>query len=318
MVEVGIPCWHARETLPKGLDSLVAQTRSQFITCLSIDGDGEDYSDIIETYRNRGLNIRVINSEENGGPGIARQRVIDTTQCDYIMFMDSDDMLTPRAVELLYATAKKSNLDIVRSSFVKEHKDKPDQYLLQNSSIITWFHGKIYRVNYLKEKNLRFIPGLYTDEDAYFNLVAWNSTNNRGELAELTYIWRDNKKSLTRALDNRSYFIKTYQNYILSQVEGLKSLHRLNTEVGASLITQTLLNIYYYYMTAKFYEVNLDLTDMLISSLKTEKWMQDFLNDGKNWFEIIAKVKAGAVYEDKYVIFYNEHFNDWAARLLKA
>ena len=101
MVEVGIPVFHARNTLRKGLDSLVAQTKDKFITCLSIDGDEEDYSDIIETYRARGLKIRVINSKENGGPGAARQRIIDTTQCDYLIFMDADDMLMPRAVEVL-------------------------------------------------------------------------------------------------------------------------------------------------------------------------------------------------------------------------
>ena len=73
MVEVGIPVWHARDTLCKCLDSLVVQTLDKFITCLSIDCDGEDYSDIIETYRARGLKIRVINGEKNGGPGAARR-----------------------------------------------------------------------------------------------------------------------------------------------------------------------------------------------------------------------------------------------------
>ena len=60
MVEVGIPVWHSRDTLCKCLDSLVAQTLNRFIICLSIDCDGEDYSDIIEIYRARGLKIRAL------------------------------------------------------------------------------------------------------------------------------------------------------------------------------------------------------------------------------------------------------------------
>ena len=72
MVEIGIPVYHARYTLTKGLDSLVAQTKNDFVVCLSIDGDDEDYSDIISTYRARGLNIRIINTIINGGPGAAR------------------------------------------------------------------------------------------------------------------------------------------------------------------------------------------------------------------------------------------------------
>jgi hypothetical protein len=63
---------------------------------------------------------------------------------------------------------------------------------------ITWFHGKIYRVSFLKEKGLKFHPDLRSEEDAYFNLLCWNCTNNRGEIAEETYIWRYNPNSITR------------------------------------------------------------------------------------------------------------------------
>lgn len=317
MVEVGIPCWHARETLSKGLDSLVAQTKNKFIVCISIDGDNEDYNDIIETYRARGLKIRVINSKENGGPGMARQRIIDTTQCDYIMFMDADDMLMPRAVEILYTTAKAKNFDILRSSFIREHNNKEDELIPQNVKTITWFHGKIYKTAYLKERNIRFLPGLYIDEDAYFNLLAWNSTQNRGEITEVTYFWRYNKNSLTRKENNKIYFLKTYKYYIYSQVEGLKKLFVINDSVANSLITQTLLNIYYYYMTAKFYKDDTTYIDELISTLKQEQWMQVYLNTGENWFDIVTNIKAGTIYEQKYVVFYTEHFNEWAARLLK-
>ena len=111
MVEIGIPIFHAKETLPAALDSLVAQTKKNFIVCLSIDGDDEDYTDIINTYKARGLKIRVINGKFNGGAGEARQRVIDSTMCDYIMFLDADDMFMPRAVELLYGKAKPGGYD---------------------------------------------------------------------------------------------------------------------------------------------------------------------------------------------------------------
>ena len=318
MVEVGIPVWHARKTLPKALDSLVAQTKERFITCLSIDGDGENYDDIIEEYRRRGLKIRVIRSEENGGPGMARQRVFDTTQCDYVMFMDSDDMLLPRAVEILYTESKAADFDIVRSSFIREEKNKQDLYLPQNAGTITWFHGKIYKVKYIRDNNIRFLP-LKTDEDAYFNLVAWNSTKKRGEISEVTYLWRFNENSLTRSNASKDYFCATYMNYITSQVEGLKSLARLGGgEVNPKLVSQTLINIYTYYMRAKFYQIPGNDMDLCLMSLKNEKWMQDFLRDLNNWVEITKNLHAGDVYDKTYVVFYSETFNVWAMRLLKA
>ena len=317
MLEIGIPVYKARDTLRKGLDSLVAQTKENFIVCLSIDADGEDYSDIIEEYRRRGLKIRVINAKENGGPGMARQRILDTTQCDYIMFMDADDMLLPRAVQLLYQPAKEQNLDIVRSSFIREQQNG-DQYITKDVNTITWFHGKIYRVGYLKEKDIHFLPGLRTDEDAYFNFVAWNSTKSRGELNEMTYIWRDNPNSITRCNNRKEYFAKTYNYYIRSQVEGLKKLYKLNKEgINFLLVGQTLINIYYYYMNAKFDQLPLEETDKMISSLSNEEWVTPFLSDPQNWCDIVQTVKAGAIHEGEGVVFYNETFFSWVMRLLK-
>lgn len=317
MLEVGIPVYNAEATLPKALDSLVAQTKNNFICCLSIDGDGkyEYYKELAHEYIRRGLKMRIINSEENGGPGMARKRVLDTTQCDYIMFLDADDMFMPRAVEVLYTQAKTGNYDIIRSSFIREEKNKSDQLLPQNIATITWFHGKIYKVAYLKEKGIDFLPGLWTDEDAYFNLIAWNSTANRGELSEATYLWRFNENSLTRAQSTKDYFLRTYLYYIRSQVEGLKRLYEINNTINLFLAGQTLLNIYYYYMRARLYGVDETLMDNIIASLKTQPWIPNFFMDGDNWSKLSPNIKQSQIF-DGIVVFFPETFNIWVQRLL--
>ena len=319
MVEIGIPVYNSVDTLSKALDSLVSQTVNDFCVCLSIDGDSQNlefYKYLVSEYKTRGLNIRIINNPENKGPGVARQRVLDSTECDYIIFLDSDDMLMPRAVETLYHQAKKEDYDVVRSSFIRE-TEKGDYILPQNMGVITWFHGKIYKVSFLKEKDIKFLDNIRTDEDAYFNLVAWNSAEKRGELEEITYIWRYNKQSITRARPEKEYFINTHMNYIISQVEGLKKLHQINDEIGDDLISQTLLNLYYYSMKGRFYKVDETNIDNKISELKDEPWLQDYLNKGENWVYIIQHVKAGDFYENSSVVFFNESFNYWVKRLLK-
>lgn len=317
MLEIGIPIYNATDTLAKALDSLVAQTQNNFIVCLSIDGDGnlEIYKQIAQEYIHRGLKIRIIDSKENGGPGMARQRILDTTQCDYIMFLDSDDILMPRAVKLLYTQAKTGNYDVIRSSFIREEKNGQDKLIPYNIETITWFHGKIYRVAYLKEKKISFLPGLRVDEDAYFNLIAWNSATNRGEINEVTYVWRYNDHSITRIINVKDYFINTHLAYIRSQVEGLRTLIKINGELNSSLITQTLVNIYNYYMRAKHYNINEAPMINLISVLKNEKWMQEYLKQPSIWQEVINICKPGAVYENE-IIFFDESFFNWAMRLL--
>ena len=317
IVEIGIPIFHAKETLPAALDSLVAQTKKNFIVCLSIDGDNEDYTDIINTYKARGLKIRVINGKFNGGAGEARQRVIDSTMCDYIMFLDADDMLMPRAVELLYGKAKPGGYDILRGSFIREQANTDDMLMASTDNIITWFHAKIYRVQFLREKNIRFLP-LRTDEDSYFNAVAWNSTDKKGLIDEVLYIWRHNKNSITRVQNTKEYFSENYINYIYGQCEALKKIFELNKTINDLLVTNTLINIYYYYMKARFYKLDETCMDKCLSSLAEEKWFQAWIGTGENWIDIINTVKPGTIYDDSYVIFYDETFNKWAARIFKA
>lgn len=315
MVEVGIPVYKALDTLPYVLDSLVSQTKKNFIVCLSIDGDDTDYSEIIKKYIDRGLKIRTINSPENGGPGMARQRVLDTTQCDYIMFVDADDMIMPYTVDILYRGATSGGYDILRSGFIREELNGTDKVLKATDNIVTWFHGKIYRVQYLRQNDIRFLPGLRTDEDAYFNIIAWNCTPNKGYIDELTYIWRANQNSITRSKESREYFCKNYMNYIRSQVEGLKKIFKINSDIPSLLVGQTLVNIYYYYMTARFYNQDEKCMDNCISTLAAESWFKVWSNSPNSWIEVLNSLKAGQVFDNKYVVFYREAFDLWINRI---
>lgn len=130
------------------------------------------------------------------------------------MFVDADDLLMPRAVEILYRKIVTGGFDIVRSGFLKETSGLEDKVLKATDNIVTWFHGKIYKVSYLKKNNIRFLPELRTDEDAYFNMLAWNGTKNKDYVDEITYIWKDNLSSITRREDKKTYFINHHMDYI--------------------------------------------------------------------------------------------------------
>ena len=92
---------------------------------------------------------------------------------------------------------------------------------------------------------------------------------------------------MTRARAEKDYFSNTYMYYITSQVEGLKRLYEIHGQISDDLISQTLLNIYYYCMKGRFYKVDETEMDNKISELRAEQWMQDYLNKGENWVYII-------------------------------
>ena len=316
--EVGIPVYNALNTLPATLMSLVNQTVHDFEVCLSIDGDEhlDEYLDMTNNFHACGLNIRTLYTNINRGPGMARQSILDTTEADYIIFLDSDDLLTPRAVEILTRVMDQQELNIVRSAYIREEKGALGTIIPQNSASITHFHGKIYRVSYLYEKEIFFLPNLRLNEDSYFNLIAWNSTDKRGEVAEPMCIWRENENSITRNKGEKAFFIKSYDQYVLSQVEGLKKLHAINGEISTSLLTTTLTLIYNNYMRAKCYDLDVEKLDVIIHTLRDCDFIQKFLNDYNSWVELIKQLRAGEIYDD-VIVFYKEPFSEWANRLLK-
>lgn len=306
MVLIGIPVYHARETLPKLLDSLVAQTKKMFAVCISVDCDGEDYQDIVEEYNKRGLNIFSIYSDINRGPGIARQRIIDiNTMYDYVIFCDADDMLMPRAIEVLYREAKKGNYDVLASSFIREDYDGSGYNMDPEKTPCTWCHGKIYKTSYLKENNIRFLEDAPLNEDAYFNLVAWNGARAKGYTKETTYLWRYNKNSLTRKENQEKTFIKSSELYIYTQVKGLIKLYSIAPIENdlSPLISDTILNIYYHAMRMKY--LNMDDTKYkeYLKELGSQKFIQDFLMDGDNWIYMGRKVNSADKYDD-VIYFY--------------
>ena len=248
---------------------------------------------------------------------MARQRILDSTQSDYIIFADADDMLMPYSIDILYRGILMDDYDIIRSSFIRENKNGMSMILKAQDNTITWFHGKIYKVEYLKRIGLSFVPWLRVDEDAYFNIIAWSCTDKRGIIDEITYIWRDNDNSLTRKKTQQEYFKDTYMSYIGGQVAAMKKIFEIKKEIQSSLVTQTLINIYYYYMKARFYHLDETVMDNCLMTLKDESWFLEWINDGENWKEILKTIKAGQIYEENHIVFFEETFNLWAARLLQ-
>lgn len=318
MVDLIIPTYKARETLPFALDSLVAQTKKFFIVTIVQDADGEDYTDIVEKYRARGLKIRLLQMEVNGGPGAARQYGMDKDgMSEFFMFMDSDDLLNPRAIEVLSKAIKSNNADVVISDFLVTEKDGTSHLMDVDNTPCTWTHGKIYRAKYLRDKNIRFLPGLRLNEDSYFNLVAVNSTKNKFKVHEVTYIWHRNDNSLTRAEGDDGFFIKSWECYIRSQVYGLRDLASRVEILDPGLVAATLINVYTHHMKAlsnlfflKCKEEDFSLTKRELKLLGQDNYIMEAINNEEFWSylcrHLMACEKVG-----HNIIFYKMRFVDW-------
>lgn len=318
MVDLIIPTFKARDTLPAALDSLVAQTKKFFIVTIVQDADGEDYTDIIEEYRRRGLKIRLLQMEQNGGPGAARQYGMDKdTMSKFYMFMDADDILNPRAIEILSREAEANQADMITSNFLVDKKGDPGVVMDVDNTPCTWTHGKIYRGEYLRRMNIRFVPELRLNEDSYFNLVATNCTSNKFKVKEVTYIWRQNNSSLTRKNGETGFFVKSWRQYIHSQVRGLNDIIERIGPVQPELIAATLINIYTHHMKALGAEISklCSVDDFIqaeqeLNTLKENKVIVDAIHSKQFWDYISRNLKGCEMF-DGNLIFYKMRFCDW-------
>lgn len=245
MIVVGIPVYHSLKTLPTCLDSLVSQTKKNFFVIISQDGDNEDYSDIINEYKKRGLNIGLIKRKENGGPSVARQDILSLVKrknIEYITFVDSDDILQPRAIEVLYDIIKSYNGDVAIGNIIRVRKSEKSETIFSNDTNHTWLGGKMYKVQYLIDIDLNFPKELTWNEDSFFNLVAIASTSKNVIINEDLYIQRENSNSLTHV---QNALKKSPHQYIHAQAKAILEILKNRKEIDLDTFFNALKNIYY-------------------------------------------------------------------------
>jgi glycosyltransferase involved in cell wall biosynthesis len=103
-VSVVIPCYNCKETIKRAVDSVWVQTLRPAEVIIVDDGSNEEtrsyLREIIRSYESGW--IKLIEHENNKGPGSARNTGWDNASQPYIAFLDSDDSWHPKKIELQY------------------------------------------------------------------------------------------------------------------------------------------------------------------------------------------------------------------------
>ena len=116
-VSIVVPMYNVEKYIGECLDSVLAQTFTDYELLVVDDCSTDKSCEIVESYIPKfDGRLNLIKSEKNSGgcPGIPRNIGIDAARGEYIMFVDSDDVITPTALEGLYPIAKKFNADLLQ------------------------------------------------------------------------------------------------------------------------------------------------------------------------------------------------------------
>ncbi len=99
-VSVIIPCHNAEDTILETIESLFKQTYETWEAILVNDGSTDNTLNIINELSKKDKRIKVF-SQPKSGVSVARNKGIDLANYEYILFLDSDDLILPEHLKTL-------------------------------------------------------------------------------------------------------------------------------------------------------------------------------------------------------------------------
>ncbi|EAK1832209.1 glycosyltransferase family 2 protein [Campylobacter jejuni] len=119
-----IPLFNSCDFILRALQSCINQTLKD-IEILIIDDKGKDNSlNIVLEFAKKDPRIKIFQNEENLGTFASRNIGVLHSSSDFIMFLDSDDFLTPGACEIAFKEMKKGFDLLCFDAFVHRVKTK--------------------------------------------------------------------------------------------------------------------------------------------------------------------------------------------------
>ena len=124
-VSVIIPLYNAEKYISECLDSILAQTFTDFEVIVVDDCSIDSSCAIVESYAEKfGERLTLSRLEKNSGNGaLPRNEGLILSRGEYIFFADNDDSLTKTALEEMYTLAKKYDADVVYCEKIYETND---------------------------------------------------------------------------------------------------------------------------------------------------------------------------------------------------
>lgn len=115
LISVIVPVYKVEPYLYRCVDSILSQTFSDFELILVDDGSPDDCGAICDEYAAKDQRVRVFH-QENRGQAAARNMALDwvfaNSDSEYISFVDSDDWVHPRYLELLLEGVRRYQVNI--------------------------------------------------------------------------------------------------------------------------------------------------------------------------------------------------------------
>ncbi len=217
-VSVIIPAYNVEQYIFQCVDSVLTQTYQDFEILITNDGSSDNTYEYMKTLQFMDSRIRIFTSE-NKGQGYQRNRMVEQAQGDYILFLDADDYLEPRTLELAVKRITEDESDLVFFDF-KYFFEKTGKLVYKNKemffgrkmlkgkdcllllSISPYFSvNRLYSKEFLQKNNIHYGEG-YLYEDNPFIVSTAFYAKRISILHSPLYVVRKNETSSTNTNTN--------------------------------------------------------------------------------------------------------------------
>ena len=183
MISIIVPIYKVEKFLPKCIESILAQSYSDFELILVDDGSPDECPEICDEYAAKDQRIIVIH-QKNSGVSAARNVGLKKAKGQYIGFVDPDDFIAQDMYEKMVQAVEQSAAELVICGYDYYDEeycvDEKRKYRIASDEVInqkelmkrmsdmppTLRHGvvnKVFKSNLLSRMN--FIEGLHSSED---------------------------------------------------------------------------------------------------------------------------------------------------------
>lgn len=222
IISIIIPVYNVEQFLRDCLNSVVAQTYTNYeVVCVN-DGSTDGSLAILTEYQKNYKQINVF-KQENKGLSAARNTGLQKAKGDYIFFLDSDDWIESTALEIL--AGKQSGEDLVcfngcrvfedgrteeSDSGIEEIQLTGWEYYRKYALVHRQFHFvcsvlRLYRREYLLQNNLFFEEGIYHEDNLFTPLACYYAQAVK-VIPDILYIYRIREGSIMQTPNVQKLF----------------------------------------------------------------------------------------------------------------
>lgn len=220
LISVIVPCYNVEQYIRVCIDSVLNQTYKNIEIFLVDDGSPDESGAICDEYAAKDTRIIVIH-KKNGGLSDARNVALDHAKGDYILFVDSDDYISPDHVKGLYNLIVEYNADVAVNPpciFLQGTKPRP-----RGDYMVSVFSGQEALKNMFYQKQI--------------DTSAWGKLYKRKLFEGVRYpyglLFEDNPTTYKLFLKSKIVVFQNYQSYFYlirpNSIEGASfSMKKLN------------------------------------------------------------------------------------------